>query len=66
MHSFAAYCRLHLPITASNLAVIRAASGKINPKARFDPERRGDRHDYFRSMLDHHNDARDLAARHRL
>lgn len=66
MHSFSAYCRLNVAICASNLAVIRAASRKINPKARFDPARRGDRHAYFRAMLDHHDDARDLAARHRL
>lgn len=66
MHSFSAYCRLNVTISARNLAVIRAASRKINAKARFDPARRGDRHAYFRAMLDHHDDARDLAARHRL
>ncbi|AUH35590.1 hypothetical protein [uncultured Paracoccus sp.] len=66
MHSFSAYCRLNVPVSASHRTVIRAASSKINPRARFDPDRRGDRHEYFRAMLDHHNDARDLAARHRL
>lgn len=66
MHNYAQYCRLNVPISASNRAVIRAAAMKINPSARFDPARRGDRHDYFRAMLDHHHDARDLAARFRL
>lgn len=66
MHSFSAYCRLNIQISASNRAVIRAASQKINPRARFDPDRRGDRHEYFRAMLDHHHDARDLVARHRM
>ncbi len=66
MHRFAAYCRLNLPISASNRTVIRAAAMKINAKARHDPDRRGDRHEYFRAMLDHHQDTRDLARRHRL
>ncbi|AUH35668.1 hypothetical protein [Paracoccus tegillarcae] len=66
MHSFSAYCRLNVPISASDRSVIRAASQKINPPARFDPARRGDRHTYFRAMLDHHHDARDLAAHHRM
>ncbi|RCW78903.1 hypothetical protein [Paracoccus lutimaris] len=66
MHSFSAYCRLNVPISASQRAVIRAALLKINPLARFDPDRRGDRHDYFRAMLDHHQDAQDPATRHRL
>ena len=66
MHSSFAYCRLNVPISASHRAVNRAASLKINPCARFDPDGRGDRHDYFRAMLDHHQDAQDLATRHRL
>lgn len=66
MHSFSAYCRLNVPISAGSPTVIRAASQKINPATRFDPARRGDRHEYFRAMLEHHQDARDLAAHQRL
>lgn len=66
MHNYAQYCRLNVPISASDRTVIRAAAMKNNPRARFDPDRRGDRHEYFRSMLDHHHDARDLAARFRM
>lgn len=66
MHNYAQYCRLNVPISASDRAVIRAAAMKINPRARFDPNRRGDRHEYFRAMFDHHHDARDLAIHFRL
>lgn len=63
---FAQYIRLHVPIYASDLAVIRAARQRLAPDAIRDPARRHARHAYYRDMLDNHRDAQDLAALNRM
>lgn len=58
--NFAAYNRLRVPVTASDREVVRAARNKLMPEARRDHSLRANRHMYYRAMLDHHWDARDL------
>ena len=63
---FAQYIHLHLPIGASDLAVICAARQRLDPEAIRDPGRRQDRHAFYRDMLEHHHDAQELAALFRM
>ena len=54
---YGTYQRLGLPVSASNLAVIRAASQKLKPGARSPREYRTFRHNYYREMLKYHGQA---------
>ncbi|WP_157936027.1 hypothetical protein [Paracoccus zhejiangensis] len=63
MPILARYSRLKVLISSGGGAVIRAAVMRINLCARFDPARRGDRHDDGRARLHHHHHGRDLPAR---
>ena len=60
------YNRLHVPVTASNRAVIRAARMKIAPKARNHPAFRDARKRFYREMLAIHAKASGLVQRWRL
>lgn len=63
MPMFSTYLRLNLSISDSNIAVIRAAWRKLDPRARHDRAQRLGRHNFYRTMLDHHQDAQDLATK---
>lgn len=52
------YCRLGLPVTATNREVIRATMTKLQPRHRFAREAREDRHWIYRQMLAEHVKAR--------
>jgi len=60
------YHRLGVHVYDSDLAVIRAAAGKLDPKVRRQPAFRQSRKDFYREMLDHHRKAQELVARWRL
>lgn len=57
---FATYLRLHLHVHADWRVVIRAAAHKLTPQARRDPAQRDARRHYYRKMLAHHTNARDV------
>lgn len=63
---FAAYQRLGVPVTASNLAVIRAAQKRLQPAARRNPALREFRRTYYRRMLAQHREAQMLVILFRL
>ena len=63
---FGTYNRLGVHIYASNRTVIRAALGVIADHHKRDPARREDRKTFYRYILEHHKDCRDLAAAFRL
>ncbi len=54
------YCRLGVHALAGNLAMLRAARGKIAEQHRRDPAMRQARHVFFRAMLHHHAHAASL------
>lgn len=60
------YNRLGLHVSATSREVIKAASRKLTPAARTSREQREARHEFYRTMLRYHEDARDLVARFRL
>ena len=61
---FGTYNRLNVPVSASNIAVIRAARCKLkNPR---NPAEREARHNFYRAMLDHHASAQGLVREWRL
>jgi len=55
-----AYYRLDMHVYASNLEVIRAARRRIKRSARCSRAFRLQRHRYYRAMLTHHAEAREL------
>lgn len=52
------YVRLHVPIDASDRAVIRAALGKLVARHRFARWNRGDRHAWLRGAIMQHRMAK--------
>ena len=63
---YGTYCRLNVRISASNIAVIRAARRKIAKHHRRAPEKREARKQFYRSMLHYHAEARGIASAYRL
>lgn len=63
---FGTYQRLHVPVYASNISVIRAARMKIAVEHRASPAMRGERKKFYRIMLDYHAKARSIVAEYRL
>lgn len=57
---FGTYCRLGLPVWASDLDVIRATRRKMKKSALRDATKRDARKSVYRAILAHHRDARDL------
>jgi hypothetical protein len=53
-------------VFASNRGVIKAASRKLKPEARFDRKHRKARHAFYREMLARHRAALKLVIRFRL
>jgi hypothetical protein len=51
---YGTYCRLRVPVWASDMDVIRAARGKIAKHHRRGRATRGARHQFYRTMLDYH------------
>ena len=62
---YGTYCRLNVPVWATAREVIRAARKKL-AKTAFRREQREARHQFYRSMLTYHNDARELCREFRL
>jgi hypothetical protein len=60
------YERLGVTVFASNREVIKAASHKLRPEARFGRKRRNARHAFYREMLACHRSALELVIRFRL
>lgn len=60
------YNRLHLHVSASDRAVIRAARLVIDPLFQHSREHREGRHAFFRAMLDNHQRARRIVEEYRL
>lgn len=64
---FVTYQRLNVHVYASAWEVIRTASRKmIAPRSRFSREQRAARHAFFRAMLAHHAEARDIVRRYQI
>ncbi|MFN3320015.1 MAG: hypothetical protein ACK43M_14805 [Allorhizobium sp.] len=63
---YTTYLRLALRVWDSDRAVIRAASRKLAPSSRRDPEKRDERKRLYREMLRHHADAQRLVLQFRL
>lgn len=63
---FGTYNRLRVTIYDSNIAVIKAASKKIDERFRKDRVRRNARHEFYRCMLEYHRKAIELASQWRL
>lgn len=63
---YGTYQRLNVPVTASARTVIRAASRKLKPTARYARDMREARHAFYREMLAHHADERGLVRTFRL
>ena len=61
-----AYERLGLTVFASNRELIKAASRKLKPEARFHRKHRKARHAFYREMLARHRAALELVIRFRL
>jgi hypothetical protein len=60
---YGTYCRLRVHVSASNRAVIKAASRKITREHRYGRAQRDARHAFYRAMLECHRDAGNLYAR---
>ena len=60
------YHRLGLHVSASPVDVIRAARKRIAKHHRRDPAKREERKRFYRIMLAHHSDARELMRQFRL
>jgi hypothetical protein len=60
------YERLGVTVFASDREVIKAASRKLRPEARFGHKRRKARHAFYREMLACHRAAQELVIRFRL
>ena len=58
---FSQYRRLRLPVTASNVQVIRAARRQIAKRAWHDCAYRDGRKLHYRNMLEYHHEAQRLA-----
>ena len=56
---FSVYRRLHLSTSATSREVIRAASTRLSTEGR-GPNFRGQRHAFYRAMLEQHRQARHL------
>ena len=54
---YAQYLRLHQPVWASNIAVIKAARKLMAEHARRDPALRDRRKSFYKRMLSHHHEA---------
>lgn len=63
---FGTYQRLGVHVYAKPREVIRAARKKITPSSLYSRQFRDGRHAYYRAMLRHHKDARDLVNTFRL
>jgi hypothetical protein len=62
----ATYERLGVTVFATDREVIKAASRKLKPEARFDRKQRAARHLFYREILACHRAARELVIRFRL
>ncbi len=61
---FGTYNRLNVRVSASNIAVIRAARRKLkNPR---NPAEREARHNFYRAMLAYHASAQGIVREYRL
>lgn len=60
MAYFNTYLRLNLHVSATSREVLRAAQRKLKPEFRYDRLLRGQRHAFYREMLQHHRDAQNL------
>jgi hypothetical protein len=60
------YERLAVSVFASDREVIKAASRKLRPEARFSRNHRKARHSFYRDMLARHRAALQLVVRFRL
>lgn len=60
------YCRLRVPVWASDREVIRAAHRKLKRSARRSFAARAARHEFLRAMLAHHHNERAFCVRNRL
>lgn len=65
-HVHGTYQRLGVTVFASHREVIKAASRKLKPEARFNRKHRTARHAFYRDMLAGHRAALDLVIRFRL
>ncbi len=63
---YGTYLRLDITVHHGWRAVVRAASRKLNRKARHDPKRRAARKDFYRQMLAYHRQAQDIVLTWRL
>lgn len=63
---YGTYQRLNVPVSAGARAVIRAASRKLKPTARYARAQRQARHAFYREMLAHHAAERELIKTFRL
>ena len=63
---YGTYLRLNITVHDGWRAVIRAAAGKLTPRARRDPAHREARHRFYRQMLAHHHEAQQLVRTWRL
>lgn len=64
--TFGIYCRLGVPIWASDRQVIRAARGRIARAARRDSGLRAERRIFYAAMLRFHHGEQDTARQFRL
>lgn len=58
MSMYGTYCRLHLPVWATDREVIRAAHRKLKRSVRRAHKHREVRHSILRELLEHHTRAR--------
>ena len=63
---FGTYERLGMTVWASNREVIKTASRKLKPEARFARRHRAARHVFYREMLAYHRAPRELCIKSRL
>lgn len=63
---YGTYLRLDVTVHDGWRAVVRAASRKLNRKARRDPKRRTARKEFYRQMLAYHRQAQDIVLTWRL
>ncbi len=63
---YGTYLRLNVMVNDSWRTVVRAAAGRLHPRARRDRAVRADRHRFYRQMLAYHREAQDLVTTWRL
>jgi hypothetical protein len=63
---YGTYCRLGVHIYATPREVIKAASRRLKPHARYSQTYRKSRHKFYRDMLRYHAHDQDMARHFRL